>query len=63
MPDGTPDALTVTLSLAEWQEIDNYFDDTDFRGFEAYGPIGAAIERGEALVRAVREGADDDHAG
>ncbi len=54
-PVETVGALTVTLSLAEWQEIDSYFDDTDFRGFTAYGPIAAAIERGEAMMAAERE--------
>ncbi len=53
MSDETPDALTVTLSLAEWSHVRTYLERVWWerdrsRSIEA--EIKAVVERGEAMV-------------
>ncbi len=62
MSDGkleTPDALTVTLSLDDWVQINRSLDGGRHWVPKAVEAIEAAIERGEAMVRAGRDGGGD----
>ncbi|MDQ3514187.1 MAG: hypothetical protein M3462_11110 [Chloroflexota bacterium] len=60
MSDETPDALTVTLRLFDWQTIQEYMPSLPIMtGMRFAAAVEDAIERGEAMVRAGREGDRD----
>ncbi len=62
MSDGkpeTPEALTVTLRLFDWQTIREYMPALPvMTAMRFQRAVAAAIERGEAMVLASREGVD-----